>query len=305
VFARTKHGADRLAKNLGRAGVDVTRIHGDRTQGQRNQALQGFKDGQYRVLVATDVAARGIHVDNIAHVVNFDLPQAPEDFIHRAGRTGRAGSKGTASTFNTRQERGEIRRIERVINLKMTTMKVPAELPELPAPAPFRKEVPEVVVIATANKPERRDTRPPYAERRQFANDRERGSDRPKFHQSFSNKSARRFASDADAFEPAAERESRPAGSAPKFGQPNGQSQFGKPSFGKSKFGKPSNGEAGSSKSFGGKVSTPKTYGAKPFGAKSNGPKPFGAKPFAGKPFGNKANGKRRFASDFRKAAAY
>jgi ATP-dependent RNA helicase RhlE len=88
-------------------------MHGDRTQNQRNQALAGFRDGRYRVLVATDVAARGIHVDSVAHVVNFDLPQAPDDFIHRVGRTGRAGQKGSASTFSTRSERGEVKRIER------------------------------------------------------------------------------------------------------------------------------------------------------------------------------------------------
>ncbi|MBS1835440.1 MAG: DEAD/DEAH box helicase, partial [Acidobacteria bacterium] len=119
VFSRTKHGADRLARNLERTGVNATRIHGDRTQGQRNAALSGFKEGKFRVLVATDVAARGIHVDGIAHVVNFDLPQVPEDFIHRAGRTGRAGRRGIASTFSTRAERSEIRRIERALNVKM------------------------------------------------------------------------------------------------------------------------------------------------------------------------------------------
>ncbi|MFN7921764.1 MAG: DEAD/DEAH box helicase [Bryobacteraceae bacterium] len=119
VFARTKHGADRLAKRLGNSGVRATRIHGDRTQNQRNQALAGFKDGSYRVLVATDVAARGIHVEGIAHVVNYDLPQAPEDFIHRVGRTGRAGARGVASTFHTRQERVEIKRIEREIGVAL------------------------------------------------------------------------------------------------------------------------------------------------------------------------------------------
>lgn len=119
VFARTKHGTDRLAKNLTHAGVKTGRIHGDRTQAQRNQALKGFKDGQYRVLVATDVAARGIHVDGVAHVVNYDLPMAPEDFIHRVGRTGRAGARGIASTFSTRAERQEIRRIERALSVRL------------------------------------------------------------------------------------------------------------------------------------------------------------------------------------------
>ncbi len=120
VFARTKHGADRLAKKLGAKGVDAARIHGDRTQSQRNQALAGFKKGDYRVLVATDVAARGIHVDGIAHVVNYDLPQVPEDFIHRVGRTARAGARGTASTFSTRAERNDIRQIEKALGVRLT-----------------------------------------------------------------------------------------------------------------------------------------------------------------------------------------
>jgi ATP-dependent RNA helicase RhlE len=119
VFARTKHGADRLAERLSHRGVKATSIHGDRSQNQRNQALRGFQRGDYRVLVATDVAARGIHVDGIAHVVNFDLPQAPEDFIHRVGRTGRAGNRGTASTFGTPGERHEIRKIERLLKTSL------------------------------------------------------------------------------------------------------------------------------------------------------------------------------------------
>ena len=130
VFARTKHGADRLSKKLSAHGVKATSIHGDRTQSQRNQALKGFQQGYYRVLVATDVAARGIHVDGIAHVVNFDLPQVPEDFIHRVGRTGRAGARGTASTFHTRGERGEIRRIERTIKTSLVARQVPHDLPQ-------------------------------------------------------------------------------------------------------------------------------------------------------------------------------
>jgi ATP-dependent RNA helicase RhlE len=112
VFARTKHGTDRLAKRLSRLGLPAVAMHGDRTQNQRNQALAGFRDGRYRILVATDVAARGIHIDSVAHVVNYDLPQAPTDFIHRVGRTGRAGQRGAASTFSMKSERGEVRRIE-------------------------------------------------------------------------------------------------------------------------------------------------------------------------------------------------
>ncbi|MGH9583184.1 MAG: DEAD/DEAH box helicase, partial [Bryobacteraceae bacterium] len=124
VFARTKHGTDRLAKKLTASGIRATAMHGDRTQNQRNQALAGFRDGRYRVLVATDVAARGIHIDSVAHVVNFDLPQAPDDFVHRVGRTGRAGQRGAASTFVSKSERGEVRRIERECNVRLVRREV-------------------------------------------------------------------------------------------------------------------------------------------------------------------------------------
>jgi ATP-dependent RNA helicase RhlE len=128
VFARTKHGTDRLAKRLSASGMKAVAMHGNRTQNQRNQALAGFRDGRYRVLVATDVAARGIHVDNVAHVVNFDLPQGPDDFIHRVGRTGRAGQRGSASTFVSRSERGDIRRIERECKVKLTRQEISPEM---------------------------------------------------------------------------------------------------------------------------------------------------------------------------------
>jgi len=131
VFARTKHGADRLAKRLAHNGFKTAAIHGDRSQGQRNQALKGFQDGYYRVLVATDVAARGIHVKGIAHVVNYDLPQAPEDFIHRVGRTGRAGAHGCATTFAMRIERSDVAKIERTIGMKLTRKHVPGEPAEV------------------------------------------------------------------------------------------------------------------------------------------------------------------------------
>jgi ATP-dependent RNA helicase RhlE len=124
VFARTKHGADRLAKKLSRDGVKTATIHGNRSQNQRTQALRGFQDGYYRVLVATDIAARGIHVEGISHVVNYDLPQVPEDFIHRVGRTGRAGAGGTASTFATRGERADIAHIERILATRLVRRQV-------------------------------------------------------------------------------------------------------------------------------------------------------------------------------------
>jgi ATP-dependent RNA helicase RhlE len=118
VFSRTKHGADRISKKLERLGHDADVIHGDRSQSQRTAALKGFANGKHRVLVATDVAARGIDVQDIAHVVNYDLPNASEDFVHRIGRTGRAGAKGVATTFVMPQEKHDARKLERELKIK-------------------------------------------------------------------------------------------------------------------------------------------------------------------------------------------
>jgi ATP-dependent RNA helicase RhlE len=118
VFSRTKHGADRISKKLERLGHDVDVIHGDRSQSQRTAALKGFSSGKHRVLVATDVAARGIDVQDIGHVVNYDMPNASDDFVHRIGRTGRAGATGVATTFVMPQERSDARKLERDLKVK-------------------------------------------------------------------------------------------------------------------------------------------------------------------------------------------
>ena len=125
VFTRTKHRADRLAKYLVRHGVQAERIHGNRSQAQRTQALAGFKDGKYRVLVATDIAARGIDIEALGHVVNFDVPNVPEDYIHRVGRTARAEAVGDAFTFVAPDEEEDLRRIERVIGKRLPRVMVP------------------------------------------------------------------------------------------------------------------------------------------------------------------------------------
>jgi ATP-dependent RNA helicase RhlE len=119
VFARTKRGTEKLARNLNREGFAAAAIHGDRSQSQRTAALTGFQQGRYRILVATDVAARGIHVQDIAHVINYDLPDIAENFIHRVGRTGRAGKQGVASTFFGREQRSELLQLERALGIKM------------------------------------------------------------------------------------------------------------------------------------------------------------------------------------------
>jgi ATP-dependent RNA helicase RhlE len=119
IFARTKRGTERLAKNLAREGFAATRIHGDRSQSQRTAALAGFQQGDYRVLVATDVASRGIHVQGITHVINYDLPGDAESFIHRVGRTGRAGLHGVASTLVSKDQWSDLLQLERTLGIKI------------------------------------------------------------------------------------------------------------------------------------------------------------------------------------------
>jgi ATP-dependent RNA helicase RhlE len=119
IFTRTKRGAQRLAQELARDGFTATMIHGDRSQSQRNGALSGFQEGRFQVLVATDIASRGLHCDDVAHVINYDLPKMAEDFIHRVGRTGRAGSTGRATTLAAGVEIVELRNIERTLKLRI------------------------------------------------------------------------------------------------------------------------------------------------------------------------------------------
>jgi ATP-dependent RNA helicase RhlE len=128
VFVRTKRATERLAHKLERGGLRVAAIHGDRSQSQRTKALTSFQQGKVRVLVATDVAARGIHVDNVAQVINYDLPPVAEDFIHRAGRTGRAGLTGTAITFFTGLERSDLASLERNLQLKIRRERAHSDL---------------------------------------------------------------------------------------------------------------------------------------------------------------------------------
>jgi len=139
VFTRTKHRADRLAKFLAKGGIRCERIHGNRSQPQRTAALDGFKKGWYRVLVATDIAARGIDVEKLGHVVNFDVPKVPEDYVHRVGRTGRAEAVGEAFTFVAPDEENELRAIERAVGRRLPRVILPdfdkeaaAEAPETP-----------------------------------------------------------------------------------------------------------------------------------------------------------------------------
>jgi ATP-dependent RNA helicase RhlE len=129
VFSRTKRGTERIAKNLNHQGIRAAVIHGDRSQSQRTAALAGFQQGRYRVLIATDLASRGIHVQDIAHVINYDLPEVAENFIHRVGRTGRAGEHGVASTLFTREQRSELFQLERTLGSRIERLTLGGDLP--------------------------------------------------------------------------------------------------------------------------------------------------------------------------------
>jgi ATP-dependent RNA helicase RhlE len=139
VFTKTKHGAERVGKKLMRAGVAAETIHGNKNQNQRKRALDSFRSGRARVLVATDVAARGLDVDGITHVINFDLPMEPEAYVHRIGRTGRAGATGVAVSFCAGDERGLLKDIERLLG-KAIAVKPTPELPKLEEPREERRD---------------------------------------------------------------------------------------------------------------------------------------------------------------------
>jgi ATP-dependent RNA helicase RhlE len=143
VFSRTKRGTERITRNLNQQGIHAAMIHGDRSQSQRTAALAGFQQGRFRVLVATDLASRGIHVQDIAHVINYDLPEIAENFIHRVGRTGRAGGHGVASTLFTRDQRSDLFQLERTLGTKMERATLGRDLPI--SKARSREEMPSVL----------------------------------------------------------------------------------------------------------------------------------------------------------------
>jgi ATP-dependent RNA helicase RhlE len=120
VFTRTKHGADRVAQRLGEDGHRAGRLHSNRSQNQRQAAMEDFRHGRTKLLVATDIAARGIDVKNISHVVNFDVPRHPEDYVHRIGRTGRAGHEGMALSFACPDQKKDLEAIERLTRQALT-----------------------------------------------------------------------------------------------------------------------------------------------------------------------------------------
>ena len=171
VFTRTKHGANRLAEYLGKHGVTALAIHGNKSQNARTRALADFKRGDLQALVATDIAARGLDIEQLPHVVNFDLPNVPEDYVHRIGRTGRAGATGEAISLVSREEEALLRDIERLIKRPVPRMTVPSYQPSVgaahdPDHRPARTAQPSRRPAApkrAASQPQRESRRAPAA----------------------------------------------------------------------------------------------------------------------------------------------
>jgi ATP-dependent RNA helicase RhlE len=142
VFTRTKHGADKVVRHLSQAGIDSAAIHGNKSQPQRERALAGFRAGHTRVLVATDIASRGIDVEGVSHVVNFELPNVPEDYVHRIGRTARAGAAGSAISLCSDEERPYLRDIEKLTRVPIPVVAAPAAMRIAHSPAARGSEHP-------------------------------------------------------------------------------------------------------------------------------------------------------------------
>src|SRR5205085_1387981 len=184
VFSRTKHGADKIVRMLEAAGVKSNAIHGNKSQGQREKAIRDFRSGEVSVLIATDIAARGIDIPGVSHVINYDLPEVPEQYVHRIGRTARAGAEGQAVAFCAPDERGLLRDIERLTRQKIEVASLPAdfaaraeELRRL-KPAPKKAEQPRFVHASQRTKADRRHD----GQRREEHNDRQRHAHRADGH---------------------------------------------------------------------------------------------------------------------------
>ncbi len=300
VFMRTKHGADRVVKNLIAARIDAAAIHGNKSQPQRTHALGQFRSGAMKVLVATDIAARGIDVTGVSHVFNFELPNVAEQYVHRIGRTARAGADGVAESFVAPDEKGYLRDIERLTGIKLGNQPLPegfaAEAAKLPKPA--RTE------FVRDDGPRRTDGRRDQARREDPTRRRPQGPRAPR-----SDMSAVRPLGVA-AHKPA---HAQSAGQGERRGGYQGQSHDGRshdsrphdsrPHEGRPQEAKPYAAKPYGAKPYAGKSNTGKPAGGKPWGAKPQGAKPYAGKPFAGKPYAAKpqggnagGGGNRRFA---------
>jgi ATP-dependent RNA helicase RhlE len=329
VFTKTKHGADRLTRKLKAAGIRAEAIHGDKAQNQRIRALDAFRSGRSPVLVATDVAARGLDIDDITHVVNFDLPMEPEAYVHRIGRTARAGKSGHAISFCDVEEKGLLRQIERLTKFDIPRARVPGEVPKSDeaaakaglAPLPPREER----VAREEPRPERAmppaerprlnargrpmpkqpmpgvEGRPAHAPRDSHADARREAGprgDRPRAdHARGTNRADRtphpgqpHRGHEARERELGSERFERPAPSRGGPGASGAQSSKKTPGFKSASLGQPAHGKPANGKPVHGKSAPAKPRSA---GSQSSGSRHGGTKSFGAKPSGPRPGGQR------------
>jgi len=186
VFSRTKHGADKIVRMLAAAGISSNAIHGNKSQGQREKAIREFKSGEVAVLIATDIAARGIDIPGVSHVINYDLPEVPEQYVHRIGRTARAGAEGEAVAFCSPEERGLLRDIERLTRQKVDVAPLPADFVETAEKLRRLKPAPKKV----EDQPRRYHSHGVKADRRADGQRRDHRNDRPKSDRSGQQRSS-------------------------------------------------------------------------------------------------------------------
>ncbi len=308
VFSRTKHGADRIVRRLERKGFASVAIHSNRSQNQRQRALAGFKQGTYKILVATDVAARGIDIDGISHVINFDTPPDAEDYIHRIGRTGRAEAIGDALTFIARDEEPYVRKIERHIGKRLTMKSYPGYVFTAPDENELKEIEQEKKLIESENDDRRRFLKDRYrptdrnGDRNgsrgskegssEYAGEEGSSSSRPHrdghqngYHKATSKRhrqdGGRGTAKGFSVVSSSSEGATSGHSSSPKH---SANTRFAKKSYGEKSYGEKSYGE----KSYGEKSYGEKSYGEKSYGDKGRGEKSYGEKGYGGKSYGEK-----------------
>jgi ATP-dependent RNA helicase RhlE len=258
VFTKTKHGADRLTRKLKAAGIHAEAIHGDKAQNQRVRALDAFRSGRSSVLVATDVAARGLDIDDITHVVNYDLPMEPEAYVHRIGRTARAGKSGHAIAFCDVEEKGLLKQVERLIKFEIPRERVPDQVPKSDEAAAKSGLAPKATATDAAPRPERPQPRAaPRRPERTREHTRERAPESPR---AYPRENAQE---DAPRVKPRLNASGRPIPSAPRAesqpqGRPQAQDAGGRPAHGKPTQSKPAGGPP--------KHGGPSRFGKNPFG---------------------------------------
>ncbi len=209
VFCRTKHGSNKLAKILEKHGIKADAIHGNKSQTARQNALKGFKEGKLRVLVATDIAARGIDIDDLAHVVNYDLPNVPETYVHRIGRTGRAGATGKAISFCDVEERAYLRDIQRLIKREIAVITGHPHESDGTARPPAKEERRSGHNPGRSGRPPRQ--RPQARQREERSSDRKEGAPRASGNSRTRSRGPRPEKAESRANAPEKEREQRPA----------------------------------------------------------------------------------------------